>query len=89
VVIQAWAHGLPVIAAASQGPSALIRNGKDGVLVPIDDAKALAEATLRLIGDKALRAELSAAGPQRVADEFSQNAVVSKWRALFDEMGVT
>ncbi len=88
VVIQAWAHGLPVIAAASQGPSALIRNGKDGVLVPIDDAKALAEAALRLIGDKALRTELSAAGLQRVADEFSQNAVVAKWRALLDEMGV-
>lgn len=37
VVIQAWAHGLPVVAAASQGPGALIRDGDDGLLVPVDD----------------------------------------------------
>src|SRR5690606_28632923 len=49
VVIQAWAHGLPVIAAASQGPAALIAEGEDGLLVPIDDADALAAATRRLI----------------------------------------
>ena len=44
VVIQAWAHGLPVVAAASQGPAALIEDGADGLLVPIDDADALAAA---------------------------------------------
>ena len=42
VVIQSWAHGLLVVAAASQGPQALIEDGKDGVLVPVDDAAALA-----------------------------------------------
>ena len=44
VVIQCWANGLPVIAAASQGPSQLITPGQDGLLVPIDDAPALATA---------------------------------------------
>src|SRR4051794_18692067 len=34
VVIQAWAHGLPVVAAASQGPKGLIEDGRDGLLVP-------------------------------------------------------
>ncbi len=37
VVIQR-AHALPVVAAASQGPQALIEDGKDGLLVPVDDA---------------------------------------------------
>ncbi|HET6971479.1 MAG TPA: glycosyltransferase, partial [Phenylobacterium sp.] len=56
VVIQAWAHGLPVVAAASQGPAALIRDGEDGLLVPIDDAPALAAAVRRMLDDPALAA---------------------------------
>jgi len=87
VVIQAWAHGLPVVAAASQGPKALIEDGKDGVLVPIDDAGALAEGVRRLLGDKALRQRLARRGAQRVELEFSKDAVVGQWKALFSDYG--
>ena len=31
VVIQAWAHGLPVVATRAAGPAALICDGKDGL----------------------------------------------------------
>jgi glycosyltransferase involved in cell wall biosynthesis len=87
VVIQAWAHGLPVVAAASQGPAALIRDGEDGLLVPVDDAEALGQAIRRLLDDPALRAETAGAGIARVAGEFSPAAVVAQWRALFAHFG--
>lgn len=87
VVIQAWAHGLPVVAAASQGPAALIDEGRDGLLAPVDDADALAAAARRLIEDPALRARLAAAGRARVAGEFSEAVVVEQWRALFARLG--
>ena len=87
VVIQAWAHGLPVIAAASQGPAALIRDGEDGLLAPIDDADALAAAARRLIEAPGLRAGLAAAGRARVAGEFSEAVVTAEWRALFARLG--
>ncbi|HEY3695929.1 glycosyltransferase [Phenylobacterium sp.] len=87
VVIQAWAHGLPVVAAASQGPAALIRDGADGLLVPVDDADALAQATRRMLDDSALRARAAKAGIARVAGEFSPAAVVARWRALFAHFG--
>lgn len=87
VVIQAWAHGLPVVAAASQGPSALIRDGEDGLLAPIDDAEALAAAVQRLLDDTDLRRRLAAKGVLRVAMEFSQAAVVHQWRDLFSDLG--
>jgi glycosyltransferase involved in cell wall biosynthesis len=86
-VIQAWAHGLPVIAAASKGPAALITDGEDGRLVPIDDAPALAAAVGELIADPALRARLAEAGRARVGAEFSKAVVVGRWRALFEELG--
>jgi glycosyltransferase involved in cell wall biosynthesis len=88
VVIQAWAHGLPVVAAASQGPQALIEDGKDGLLVPIDDAQALAEGVRRLLADKALRQRFVRRGAQRIELEFSEAAVVAQWKALFADYGV-
>ncbi len=87
VVIQAWAHGLPVVAAASQGPGALIREGQDGLLVPIDDPDALAGGARRLLADQALRARFARAGAARVEAEFSEAAVVGQWKALFADFG--
>lgn len=87
VVIQAWAHDLPVVAAASQGPSALIHDGVDGLLAPIDDAQALAGAVRTLIADPALGVRLAEAGRRRVTDNFSEAAVVAQWRELFAAHG--
>jgi glycosyltransferase involved in cell wall biosynthesis len=87
VVIQAWAHGLPVVAAASQGPAALIREGQDGLLVPIDDPDALAQAVRRLLEDRALAQALAEAGSRRVAADFSEAAVVAQWKRLFADYG--
>lgn len=87
VVIQAWAHGLPVVAAASQGPKALIREGQDGLLVPIDDADALAAGVRRVLAETALRHDLAARGLARVEADFSEAAVVARWQALFADYG--
>jgi len=87
VVIQAWAHGLPVVAAASQGPRALIEDGRDGLLAPIDDADALAAGVRRLLAEPRLAADFKARGLGRVAAEFSEDAVVGQWKALFSDYG--
>jgi glycosyltransferase involved in cell wall biosynthesis len=87
VVIQAWAHGLPVVAAASQGPAALIRDGEDGILVPVDDTASLAIAVRRVLEDRKLRAELVVRGARRVETEFSEAAVVAQWTSLFADRG--
>jgi glycosyltransferase involved in cell wall biosynthesis len=87
VVIQAWAHSLPVVAAASQGPAALIHTGEDGLLVPVDDAPALADGVRRLLADPALRGRLADAGARRVEAEFSEAAVVGQWKTLLADFG--
>jgi glycosyltransferase involved in cell wall biosynthesis len=86
-VIQAWAHDLPVVAAASQGPGALIHDGDDGLLVPLDDADALAAAIRQALDDAPLRARMAEAGAARIAAEFSKAAVVAQWRDLFADLG--
>lgn len=89
VVIQAWAYGLPVVAAAAKGPAWLIREGVDGRLVPIDDAPALAEAALALLSDPSRRAAFAAAGRARVEADFSKAAIVEQWRALLTDLGAS
>ena len=86
-VIQAWAHGAPIVAAASQGPGVLIRDGEDGLLTPIDDVEALAAGARRLAWDRALAKRLAAAGLERVAAEFEKRAIVARWREIFARYG--
>ena len=50
------AQGIPIVAAASQGPKELICHGEDGVLVPVDDPEALAREVRRLIDHPARQA---------------------------------
>jgi glycosyltransferase involved in cell wall biosynthesis len=86
-VIQAWAHGAPIVAAASQGPGVLIRDGEDGLLTPIDDVEALAAGARRLAYDRDMAARLAAAGLERVASEFAKAPVVARWREIFARYG--
>lgn len=86
-VIQAWAHGLPLVTAASQGPGALVRDQEDALLTPLEDHEAVAVATRRLIAEPALGARLVAGGLARLEAEFSPATVVARWRELFASFG--
>jgi glycosyltransferase involved in cell wall biosynthesis len=86
VVIEAWAAFRPVVAAAADGPRALIADGDTGLLVPIDDAAALAAALRRLAGDPALRTRLAAAGRAAYEAEFSEARVVGLYRDFLERV---
>lgn len=83
VVIEAWARNLPVVAAASEGPGWLIEDNVDGLLAPVDDAEMLGEAIARLASDPHLPPRLVAAGRRRFESDFTEDAVVAKFLALF------
>ena len=63
VVNEAMNRGLPVIASDAVGAAAggLVRDGRNGLVVPAGDADALAAAIARLAGDESLRTRLGAA----------------------------
>ncbi|MBI4183281.1 MAG: glycosyltransferase [Proteobacteria bacterium] len=86
VVIEGWAQARPVVATASQGPGALIRDGETGILVPVDDAAALAGAIRRVLADPALARALAGAGRAAFETEFTEGAVVAAYRALFERL---
>lgn len=86
IVLEAWAHGCPIVAAASQGPSQLIADGESGLMVPIDDAPAMADRLGRLIADPGLRARLAAAGRSAYARDYTKERVVAQCLELFERV---
>lgn len=83
IVLEAWSAGRPVVAAAAQGPAELITQGTDGVLVPPEDADALATAIARLLDDAPRAAGLAAAGRAAYARDFAAQAVLARWQDFF------
>jgi L-malate glycosyltransferase len=77
-VLEAYASGLPVVATAAGGVPAILTDGEHGLLAPIDDHRAVAEAVLRLLGDAALAGRVSAAARDR-AQTCTWSAVRSAW----------
>jgi glycosyltransferase involved in cell wall biosynthesis len=85
-LLQASAAGVPVIASRAGGMPEAVRDGDNGLLVPPGDADALRAAIERLVGDAALRAQLSAGGRQLIAREFSLDAMVDGNLAVYREL---
>ena len=84
VVVEAWAHGVPLVAAAAAGPAWIARNGEDAMIVPVDDHEALAGAIKEVIASRELAQRLVANGLKRVAAEFSEEAVVRAYIGMFE-----
>jgi glycosyltransferase involved in cell wall biosynthesis len=83
-IIEAWAARKPVVACAATGPAELIEHDTTGLLVPVDDATALAEALRGLVQDKARAAALAEAGHAVFEAQFSEPRVVARYRAFLD-----
>ncbi|MGE5477840.1 MAG: glycosyltransferase [Bacteroidales bacterium] len=86
VVIEAWAQGIPLVAAASEGPRQLLHDGTDGMLVPLEDDAAMAAALNRLIADRELAERLGAAGRRAYEEQFTEAAVVQRYIDFFDKV---
>jgi len=82
-VAEAWAQGVPVVAAASDGPRALISSGDTGIIVPLEDAPAIAAAVRTVIDNPVMAARMAAAGRTAYEAEFTEQAVVAQYLSLF------
>jgi len=82
VVLEAQAAGKPVVGASVTGIVDLIVDRETGLLFPVGDVAALAEALARMITDKALASKLGHAGQERVKHEFQQQQI---WEGLYRE----
>jgi glycosyltransferase involved in cell wall biosynthesis len=76
-LMEAMAHGIPVVATCTGGIPELLGDGA-GIMVPDRDPAALADAMARIITDPALRERLAAEGRRRIEQSFSVETVVAE-----------
>ncbi len=86
VTLEAWAAGVPVVAADSSGPRYAIEAETSGLLVPVEDPAALAKAIRRVLDDAALARRLAEGGKRRLDERFNEAATVAAYRDYFERV---
>ena len=86
VLLEAWQHGKPVVAAATGGPSAIVRHEETGLLVPFGASDALAAALQRILNEPGLAARLGAAGRQVVTNQYTWDKCYDALRQIFNRI---
>ncbi|MBF0341832.1 MAG: TIGR03088 family PEP-CTERM/XrtA system glycosyltransferase [Magnetococcales bacterium] len=88
-VLEAMAHGLPVVATRVGGVPDLVVEGVTGCLVPPGDPQALADAILDYLLHPDKGKAHGASGAARVRERFSLDAMLAAYEKLFMGLLVT
>jgi len=80
VLLEAMALGLPCIAFdCPSGPAEMTRDGKDALLIPMDDTAGFYDGLDRLMQDAELRTELSRRAAESVRGRYALPRVLDRW----------
>lgn len=87
VLIEAMSAGVPTVATdcTPGGPAFLTDNGKRGLLVPVDDVKAMAKAINRIIEDSELSKQLSTSG-REICVILDKDKIARQWVDMFNKI---
>jgi len=85
-VMEAMAAGLPVVSTAVGGVPELVREGVTGLLVPSEDAEALAQAMQALVDDPVRRQAMGAAARQYAMAHFDIRHTVRGYEQLYESL---
>ncbi len=86
-VIEAMAQGLPPIVTNIGGMPELVRNLKEGIVIPPDNVTLLAEAIASLYNSPELRAQYSKASLEKIKNDFSLVQSVNEMATLYRQVG--
>ncbi len=85
-LIEALAHGIPVVATPVGGHPDLLRHGENALLVPPGDVPALTGALAALLDDPALRARIGRAGRATFSANLDIRVIESRFAELYGEI---
>lgn len=81
-ILEAMAHGLPVVSTRHAGIPEAVVDGVTGYLVEEGEVQAMADGIMRLAADAALRQQMATAACERVADRFQLRQEMHSLRRL-------
>ena len=82
-LLEAMAARLPVVVTNVGGNPEMVRDGKEGILVPRSDPRAVAQALLRLLDDPVEATRLGHAGAARVCTDYRIERTVDRYFQLY------
>ncbi len=82
-LLEAMAHGKPVVATHVGGNSEVVVNQETGLLVPANNPKRLAEAIVWMLSNKKSIGEMGRKGRERVVSQFSIDTMVMKYEQVY------
>jgi glycosyltransferase involved in cell wall biosynthesis len=85
VLLEAMTFGKAIVATTAGGIPEFIREGHNGLLVPVEDSQALAASIDRLIRDKDLRVRIGNNGQIIVEERYDYDKLVVQYEELFKE----
>jgi len=86
VIVEGMAAEKPVVATNGGGAKEIVVNGDTGLLVPMGDVPAMAEAILFLLDNPETAREMGRRGRQRAYDLFSIERTARKIESVYDEI---
>jgi len=89
VLLEALGAGLPAVTTPVAGIPEIIEDGVEGVIVPCDDANALAAAVGDLLADSNRLEKMTEAGPTKLADRFDRQRSIAALIATFPSRQMT
>ena len=87
-LLEAAACGLPLVASDIPGCRCVVRPGVNGLLVPVRNPQALAEAIGHLLEDPDLRQRYGEASRRIAVEEFAEERALEEYLAVYREAGV-
>ena len=82
-LLEAMSMALPVVATAVGGTPEVVADGRSGLLVPADDAAAMARAVDRVLAEPAFGATLGGAARRVVEDRYGARNMVRRLEAVY------
>lgn len=84
-ILESMASGCPVVAYdVNYGPSDMISDGVNGILVPFGDENALAESICSILENPGKHQAMSAHASESIRRRFDQQIIAYKWRKLLE-----
>ena len=86
VLIEAAACGRPIVATDAPGCREIVRHGENGLLVPINNSIALADALRVMVLNADIRTTMGRRGREIVVEEFSSERVIAETLGVYREL---
>ena len=87
-LLEAMGVGLPCVSTdCPSGPREISRDGRDSLLVGLDDQVGLCDALVQLMSDASVRQEMGLRARDSVVERYRLEAVLKVWDDLFKSVG--